>query len=312
MRHTATDVAAFLDYLERICRRSPHTVRSYATSLDQFRVFLRSRHRCARSADFEDMLEFAGTLHLKAPATARTRLSAVKAFYRYLHALGHVERNYAELVPLPAKQKGCRPAHDAEAVERVRCELTCERDRAVFGLAYDGLLRISELRMILMDDLNLSRRIVTVVGKGNRLRTIELDRRTCRALAGYIEHERIRPTSRWLFPSHKAGADRPITEMPIRYALARAVERAGVQGTWTPHALRRSMGRHLRKAGADPFLVRDAFGHEHMSVTADYVAGTGDVIRLPDELRDAVRAMGGAQADGEGVEPDASSARASS
>jgi integrase/recombinase XerC len=294
--HSKTDRDAFLRYLERICRRSSHTIRSYETGLTQLADFLRRRHKCYRSATFEDLLDYAATLHDAKPATAQNRISAMQSLYRFLQAMGHVERNFAALVPKPKRQRGRRPSHDVNAVEAVRAAIPqcAHRDRALFGLMYDSLCRISEVRFLLVDDVDLVNRRVIVLGKGDKLRTVGLSADTTRALESWIQH-RHRQNSRYVFPGYHDGRhqalteDLPISVVPIYGMLERAVKAAGARGRWTPHALRRSMSRHLHDEGTPLDAIQEEMGHESAHQTLDYIRASAPQA-ITDELRARIAA----------------------
>ena len=283
--HTQTDINALLSYLDDICRYSVHTLRAYETGLGQYRDFLRRRRRTARTATFEDVLDYARTLRGKKPATAALRLAAVRRLHAYLQAMGHVERDVAALVPSPRRDRGSKPAPAIDKVAAARDTLTSARDRAIFGLLYGSALRISEARLAYLTDVDLDARTITVMGKGRAWRTVELDGLTVDALREWIEGERGERRNYYLFPSHIRGRKDPLSETPFRNMLRKAASDAGLDPeTWTPHALRRARGRALRRAGADPFTVQAIYGHSSLSQTAHYVGDT-DAPSLPDIVR---------------------------
>lgn len=284
--HTTTDVRALLAYLERICRYSDHTIRSYRTGLKQYGDFLTRRSLSARTASMQDVLDFAASLSDKSPATARTRIAAVKCLHAYLHAMGHVERDAARLVPVPRRIRGQRPSPHVDAVASVRAQVAGHRDQALFGLLYGSMLRISEVRHLRVEDVDLRRREVTVLAKGSVLRTVPIDQATASALERQIRY-RHRPATPWVFPSHRAGHDGPISPTPIYRMLERAVRDAEATGRWTPHALRRAMSRHLADAGASPYAIQSGLGHSSMSQSSEYVRAAGDVA-LPHGIVDGI------------------------
>jgi site-specific recombinase XerD len=282
--HISTDVRNFLEYLDGVCRYSGHTLRAYRTGLDRYADFLRRRRRTVRTATFEDVLDYARSLRDAKPATAALRLAAVRRLHGYLHALGHVERDVAALVPSPRRDRGRRPAPATDIVRRARDTIERPRDRALFGLLYGSALRISEVRLAMLADLDLERRQITVLGKGRAWRTVELDGYTAEALTEYLE-VRGRRRCRYLFATPRPGIDEPISETPIRRMLEQAARAVGVSPReLTPHSLRRARGRALRRAGADPFTVQAIYGHSSLSQTAHYV-GDSDAPSLPADVR---------------------------
>lgn len=287
--HANTDVRAFLDFVDGACGASPHTVRAYQSSLAQYTDFLRKRRRTPRTATMDDCIGYAVRIGQSgyAVATRRLRLSAMRRFHAFLHATGRTERDPASLVPSPKRDRGSRPAPSLEAILAARSTLTTPRDRSIFGLLSGSALRISEARLALVDDVDLEQGTITVLGKGRKWRTVELDTFTVWALRDWIP-ERPRGHLPYLYPSPRAGCQQAMSETPFRLLLRDAAAAAGLNPQiWTPHALRRARGRTLRRVGADPLLIRDVYGHDSIGQTGEYI-DDGEARRLPDELKRAI------------------------
>ncbi|HEX5203705.1 MAG TPA: tyrosine recombinase XerC [Actinoplanes sp.] len=145
-----------------------------------------------------------------------------------------------------------------------------ERDRAVLELLYAAVIRVSELCGLDRADLDESRRLVRVFGKGAKERAVPYGLPAQRALDDWLRHGRpalATPESGdALFLGVKGGRLQPTVVRRIVDAAARA---AGLPHT-SPHDLRHSAATHLLDGGADLRAVQDLLGHASLSSTQIY------------------------------------------
>src|SRR5690606_15022380 len=113
--------------------------------------------------------------------TVARRLSGVRAFLRYLRREGDLDTDPAALVVAPKLDRTI-PTHLSEE-EMTRLLETPDistplgrRDRAILEMFYASGLRLSELVGLDLDDVNLSARMVRVLGKGGKERILPFNR----------------------------------------------------------------------------------------------------------------------------------------
>lgn len=162
---------------------------------------------------------------------------------------------------------------DAQRRQRLLDRYFLLRDAAFLELLYGGGLRVSEAAGMRREALNLSKGIALVRGKGRKERLCPFGRPCSRAIQEMYEAERA------AWPSLDAGADAPVflnrfakrlTTRSMERAMARWIAAAGIEGTFTPHALRHSFATHLLDAGADLRIVQELLGHASLSTTQIY------------------------------------------
>src|SRR4051812_7683325 len=190
---------SFLEHLRLNENASPHTVRAYDSDLTQYLAFLgthlgrRVPDLTAADLDHLNARAFLGDLYRRgnAKASAARKLSAMRAFGRYLRREGIVEGDPASLVGTPKREQRI-PAH--LAVEEMSKLLETpdvstplgRRDRAILELFYASGLRLSELVGLDLDDLNVSGRVVRVLVKGRKERIVPFNRTACDALRAWL------------------------------------------------------------------------------------------------------------------------------
>jgi integrase/recombinase XerC len=190
---------AFLEYLGLNENASAHTVRAYDSDLSQYLVFLAS-HLDTRISE----LQPAQLDHLSArawlsdlnkrgnsKASAARKLSAIRAFGRYLRREGILEGDPAALVGTPKREQRI-PNHLAvdEMSKLLEMPDTSQplgrRDKAILELFYASGLRLSELVGLDLEDVNLSGRVVRVLGKGRKERIVPFNPTAGAALKAWM------------------------------------------------------------------------------------------------------------------------------
>src|SRR3989337_735698 len=193
-------VREFLEHLRLNDNASSHTVRAYESDLGQFVTFLAKlldrRRPDVTIEDFQHLhiRAFLGDLHKRGNSrgSAARKLAAPRSFGRYLRREGEIEGDPAGLVGTPKREQRL-PAHLAEAEMSRLLEMPDasvplgRRDRAILELFYASGLRLSELVGLGMEDVNLSGRVVRVLGKGKKERLVPFNTSTADALRAWLQ-----------------------------------------------------------------------------------------------------------------------------
>jgi len=290
---------AFVEHLRLNENASAHTVRAYESDLSQYLAFL-SAHVGRRVSE----LTAADLDHLNAraflsdrsrrgnsKASAARKLSAIRAFGRYLRREGVLDGDPAALVGSPKREQRI-PNH--LAVEEMSKLLDTpdtssalgRRDKAILELFYASGLRLSELVGLDLDDVNLSGRVVRVLGKGRKERIVPFNSTAADALRAWLKDREtlrigsdagaatrpgrrpgLRPAREPLFLNYQGGrlSTRSVDKLVRRY-VRECSTRFGI----SPHALRHSFATHLLEAGADLRAIQELLGHARLSTTQRY------------------------------------------
>jgi integrase/recombinase XerC len=291
---------AFLRFLALNRNASAHTVRAYESDLTQFigyaaaQADVKKRDVRPSQLDREALRGFLGQLHKQglSRATAARKLAAVRTFLRYLRREEVIEDDPGGLIATP-KRDIRMPAHLSEAEMTALLDAPVgdtplsRRDRAILELFYASGLRLSELTGLDVEDLNLSAKMVRVLGKGGKERIVPFNGSTAKAVRAYLNdreslvshgpakaapsmtgrtdrHGRRRDA---LFVNHRGGrlTVRSVDRLVRRYVAASSA-RTGI----SPHALRHSFATHLLQRGADLRAIQELLGHASLSSTQRY------------------------------------------
>ena len=297
-------LADFLDHLRLNENASTHTVRAYESDLSQFITFvaahLNRRRPDLAASDFNhlNIRAFLGDLHSRgnSRSSAARKLAAIRSFGKYLRREGAIDGDPAALVGTPKREQRL-PAHLAETemsrlldMPDTACPLG-RRDRAILELFYASGLRLSELVGVDLEDVNLSSRVVRVLGKGGKERIVPFNQSTEAAIRAWLEDReeiacarqdpgsgirgpkaarsktRARRVADPLFLNYQGGrlSTRSVDRLVRKYVAACST-RFGI----SPHALRHSFATHLLERGADLRVIQELLGHARLSTTQRY------------------------------------------
>jgi integrase/recombinase XerD len=158
------------------------------------------------------------------------------------------------------------------SAEEIRRILACVRQegyRVCLSTIYACGLRITEGVHLRVEDIDSSRMVIRVLGKGARERLVPLPQKTLGALREFWRTHRSQP---WLFPGRRTRppASGPVLPDTLRQAFAQALRDSGVRKAAHVHTLRHSYATHLLEAGVNLRIIQELLGHRSPRTTALY------------------------------------------
>jgi len=279
---TSALIAAIDVYLTdlRLQNASPHTLRNYASDLQQFALYFSppGQHPPA-PAEFTvlQIREWLGDLYKRrlSPVTVRRKLAAVRSLFQFLAKNGSVPTNIARLVRTPKAPQRLPAVPTAEqtnelinAVAADRLERPFpERDRLIFELLYGCGLRISELVGLNLDDFDLREQWIRVRGKGRKERQVPYGSTAAAALEKYLEVRIIKPRDRALLANHLGTR---LSDRGARGIVKLYARLISGDASLHPHSLRHAFATHLLADGADLRAIQELLGHARLATTQKY------------------------------------------
>jgi integrase/recombinase XerC len=298
MRHHLKSFLAFLKHNRHV---SPHTLRAYESDVTQYLAWVAGdtgkKISALAAADLDMMSARSHLTELNKAGKARSsvarKLSALKTFVRYLRREEVIEHDPTAMAVAPKRDQTIPVfLSEAEITRLIETPDTGDplgrRDRAILELFYASGLRLSELVAVDMEDLNLSGRMVRVMGKGRKERLLPFNQSAADAIKAWMKDRAAilatrntvraarssktsRPhalkTSDPLFINYRGArlSDRSVDRLLRKY-VAQCSTRMGI----SPHALRHSFATHLLQRGADLRAIQELLGHAALSTTQRY------------------------------------------
>ncbi len=191
--------------------------------------------------------------------------SVMCSFFGWLQKEGLLRENpCANLSPIKCVKKVRIPYSDVD-IERLKEACLCSRDKAIISFLLSTGCRISEVCGLDRDSIDFQAKECTVLGKGNKERTVFIDDVTSMLLQRYL-NERT-DDSKALFVGK--GTER-MTPGGIRARLHKVAEKASVENVH-PHRFRRTLATNLIGHGMPIQNVAVILGHDKLDTTMKYV-----------------------------------------
>jgi integrase/recombinase XerD len=286
MSRSAAAVEAFLEMMAAERGASPRTLDAYARDLEDLAQALPSG-RDLRAADTADLERYLAQLQTRgfAPATAARRLSAIKRFYKFLHAERMRPDDPASSLSGPRRARRLPKVLTEDEVDALFAAAAVEKGakgarlRCLVEVLYAAGLRVSELVGLPANVLRGRERAIVIRGKGGKERLAPLTEAALDAVAAYEPYrEAFLPpgpsaararAERFLFPSKSKQGH--LTREQFAVQLKALAAKAGLAPEKvSPHVLRHAFATHLLARGADLRVIQTLLGHSDLSTTQIY------------------------------------------
>jgi integrase/recombinase XerC len=274
----------FDEYLALQRGRSDHTRRAYLGDLRSLFTFVAERAPGASLAGLTLPVLRSWLAAQSASGAARTtlarRTSAVKTFTAWALRSGLMDADPATRLQVP-KARRTLPAvlRQDQAIDAMNAaesgaqqgDPLALRDRLIVEMLYATGIRVSELCGLDLDDVDTSRRLLRVLGKGNKQRTVPFGEPALAALTAWLTGGRPALATETSGPALLLGArGKRIDPRQARTVVHQTM--AAVKGAPDigPHGLRHSAATHLLEGGADLRVVQELLGHSTLATTQLY------------------------------------------
>lgn len=298
----------FLEYMLSIKGKSEKTVSEYFFDLRTFYRFLVIRFRLSSKTDvFEDIdiylvsldtlrkikimdlhafISFVDRERNNSNRTKARKIACLRSFFKYLYSIVKIiPENPALDLETPKKNSRLPVALTLDESRDMLSSINGtneERDYAIITLFLNCGLRLSELISIDIDKIKGD--TLTVVGKGNKERTIYLNDVCVKAVEDYLA---VRPDAK---PGHEnalfiSNRKTRFTQRGVQHMVDKYLNEAGLAGKhYSPHKLRHTAATLMYQYGhVDIRTLQEILGHESVSTTQIYTHINKE------QLRDAVK-----------------------
>ncbi|MGI6585305.1 MAG: tyrosine recombinase XerC [Gracilibacteraceae bacterium] len=299
----------FLEYMETIRGKSKNTIKAYSYDLTLFFRFIKiKRGFVVMDMDFDEIpvddidvyiisnisladlysfLSFTANQRDNKNYARARKVACLRSFFKYLHKMKVIRHNPSIELESP-KINSRHPVYlTLEESKQLLSSIdgeNKERDYAIITLFLNCGLRLSELISIDINKINNDK--LTVIGKGNKERTVYLNSACIDAINNYLK---VRPTDdnvkdkNALFLSERK---RRISKRAVQYLVKKYIGISNLDTEkYSPHKLRHTAATLMYKYGkVDIRSLQQILGHENISTTQIYT-------HLDDEtLRNAINA----------------------
>ena len=305
---------SFLDYSITILNKSPNSVKEYNYDIANFLKFMMIHFKLTNETDYEqiDITKFSEqdlkkiTLsdihsyvsHLaidnKSKATTRARkISTIRIFFKYLSQKTNIlEVNPAQNLETPKLEKRMPKYLSLDDSKKLlnaadnQDNRNYKRDYAITTLFLNCGMRLSELVGINMNNIDFNECKMTVIGKGNKERTIYLNKSCMVAINDYISSRPpqslikrdSKNSEKALFLSEQK---KRISNRTVQAIINKELQQAGLDSkNLSVHKLRHTAATLMYQYGnVDIRALQELLGHQSISTTEIYTHVSNDQVR---------------------------------
>lgn len=274
---------AFIHYLRTERGRSEHTLRAYAGDIDSLLIHAVTEGNAALAeVDLGSLRRWLGQQNTEglSRSTLARRAATVRSFMAWAQREGLIAVDPALRLKAPQRDKSLPAILQQQQLGRLMDGLAAAaatleplplRDLAMVELLYGTGIRVGELVGLDLQDVNRERRTITVLGKGNKERTVPFGVPAEKALAQWLGMGRpklVQPhSSTALFLGRRGGR---IDQRAVRSVVDKVLGGLGDTSATGPHTLRHTAATHLLDGGADLRAVQEILGHSSLATTQLY------------------------------------------
>ncbi|MFC1950081.1 tyrosine-type recombinase/integrase [Chloroflexota bacterium] len=249
--------------------KSPLTIDSHQQKLSRFLDYLEKHpYEAITTTVVRNFLGYVRETYNLEPSTVQRYLITLKAFWRWAIEEGFAVDNPTARIRLAKPQqkvvKGLSPDQLQVLLSALK-DMGFEdaRNKAIVLILLDCGLRVSELANLRLEDVDMNRGILTVMGKGSKQRLARMGLKTQKALWRYMML-RESPVS-WLWLNQCGGR---LTANGIQQMIRKLGKKLGI--SLHPHLLRHTFAISFLRNGANTFECQYALGHSSLEMTRRY------------------------------------------
>jgi site-specific recombinase XerD len=273
---------AFLKQLQQSGRYSEKTIEGYGRDLKRFAAFLgdqRFPDGATASGNKILLRLYLGSLRDKniGNRSIARFLSALATFQKFMAERKAPVELFFEIPRIKYSRTMARflsPDQVAEVLsppEQQKIDkFRMLRDLTMLEFLYSCGIRRAELAGIRIADIDTDRKLVSVIGKGDKQRNVPLGDPALDSYRRYIDArreklEKLNITGDHVFINNKG---QPLTVRSVNRIVHAYGLKAGIRVT--PHMLRHSFATHMLDNGADIRAIQEMLGHESLTTTQAY------------------------------------------
>jgi integrase/recombinase XerC len=274
----------FLNYITFQKRYSRHTILSYKNDLNSFFTYGKEQYNTISVSEISSVMIRSWLASLKEQGitskSINRKISTLKSFFKYHLKTGNITVNPMASVISLKNNRRLPSFISQEDLETLFTYVEFpdswegKTNHLLLMILYQTGIRLSELINIKESSIDYSKRVLKVLGKGNKERIIPLQQDLLDVIISYCEQKKQIPGA--------SGDQRLIVnkkgkKLYPKYVYNVVKEYLGSVSTnekKSPHILRHSFATHLTNNGADINAVKELLGHSSLASTQVYTHNT--------------------------------------
>ncbi|MHB1687521.1 MAG: tyrosine-type recombinase/integrase [Ignavibacteriaceae bacterium] len=268
-------IQKYLENLEKIKRYSDLTIKSYSEDLSEFIEYCTEYEKKDLSEISERFVRsYLATLSEKKfeKTSISRKLSSLRGMVKFAFQHDYITTNPILSISNPKIKRKLPDITTSGSILNVYEEIEKSSDdhelfKAIFEILYGCAIRVSELCNLNLSDLDLDRKSLTVLGKGNKMRVVPVGGKSIPVLREYLATRKFSNYNEPLFTTEN---NQRIYPRFVHRVVTKYLSKVTDIKKKSPHILRHSAATHMLDNGADLRAVKEILGHENLSTTQIY------------------------------------------
>lgn len=267
----------FITYLGKEKRYSLHTLTSYRKDISQFWEYITETFEAKNASEVSHFYIRSWIVSMMEQGigsrSINRKLSALKTYYKYLMRCGHVSKNPTLKIEPPKTSKRLPVFVEQKQMNHLLDDVDFgddfagARNKLIIEVLYYTGMRKAELIGLKDSDVDLPRRQLKVLGKGNKERLLPVSEELATAIEGYRHKRNQLFDTPWLLVTDKGE---PLYPKFVYTIVKKFLTLVTTLDKRSPHVLRHTFATHLSNNGADLNAIKDLLGHSSLAATQVY------------------------------------------
>ena len=295
-------IDAYISYIAHVRRYSPRTQEIYRAVLEEYEEHSGGALTPTAIRNYEVYLLDQKEGKKDCARTVGMHLSVLSGYCRWLMKNGQLESNPVRLVPRPEIEKRLPVFYREDSMKQyfddtasdasgeqleflqslpdgdktAKILYTRRLDRLVISMLYGTGMRRSELISLNRNSIDFSRRTVSVLGKGSKMREIPLVPSLCEEISLYLSAaDHVLGASEGSTPLLRTPSGSRLYPVYVDRTVKKELGAvAGITGRKSPHVLRHTLASELLDNGSDLNSIKELLGHSSLAATQVYTHNT--------------------------------------
>lgn len=267
----------------KIQNQSAHTLEAYFRDVSSFIDFCYSKNielADVEKSDLREYMAYKVEQSQLSSSSLQRHLTSIRQFMKWAEQNHHLAFNPAHDLQLKRQPRPLPGMIDIETVNQIidqpKPEKPIEqqlwsRDKAILELLYSSGLRLAEIQSLKIRDIDFSRQLLRVTGKGNKIRIVPFGGKARESLIDWLKVHRLwqgdLQVDAQVFITQRGNV---ITPRQIENRVKLQAQRAGVNVDLHPHLLRHCFASHMLSNSGDLRAVQEMLGHSNLTTTQIY------------------------------------------
>ena len=264
-------------------QQSPHTLLAYQRDVNDFLDFCAEKQLHLHDLDSSDLREYIAhkiEVHRLSSNSIQRLLSAIRQFMKWAVEGQHLHINPAADFQIKRQPRALPGMVDIETIHFILDQAAPNepkqahlwvRDKALLELLYSSGLRLAEIQNLSIKDVDFTRQLLRITGKGNKTRIVPFGSKAKDSLYEWLKiypifNGQLSPDAP-VFISQRGHA---LSARQIENRVKYQAQRAGVNIDLHPHLLRHCFASHLLSNSGDLRAVQEMLGHTNLTTTQIY------------------------------------------